>query len=241
MFMLKISDFSLYQEYFMNYLIVVAHPDDEVLGAGATIHKLSGEHRVDVCVMSSEARARAHRPEDSELSADTKNCFDFLGIKRHFDGIFPNIEMNTVPHLELVKFIEQAIIESCPDIIITHHPADTNNDHLHTSLACQAAYRIFQRRNDVKPISELWYMEVPSATEWSLNSSMNRFCPNTFVEIGEDGVAAKLKALDLYRGVKRDYPHPRSDESIRGLAAYRGSQAGCVFAEAFECVIRRIV
>ena len=25
----------------MSYLIVVAHPDDEVLGAGATMHKLS--------------------------------------------------------------------------------------------------------------------------------------------------------------------------------------------------------
>lgn len=27
----------------MNYLVVVAHPDDEVLGAGATIHKLVKE------------------------------------------------------------------------------------------------------------------------------------------------------------------------------------------------------
>lgn len=27
----------------MNYLVVVAHPDDEVLGAGATIHKLITE------------------------------------------------------------------------------------------------------------------------------------------------------------------------------------------------------
>ena len=34
----------------MNYLIVVAHPDDEVLGAGATIHKLIDEgNSVAVC------------------------------------------------------------------------------------------------------------------------------------------------------------------------------------------------
>lgn len=93
----------------------------------------------------------------------------------------------------------------------------------------------------MKPISELWYMEVPSATEWSLNSAMNRFTPNIFVEIGEEGVEHKLKALDFYRGVKRDFPHPRSDEAIRGLAAYRGSQSGCNYAEAFECAIRRII
>ncbi len=45
----------------MSYLIVVAHPDDEVLGAGATINKLSGEgHEVNVCILSGNAGARAN-------------------------------------------------------------------------------------------------------------------------------------------------------------------------------------
>ena len=36
----------------MNYLVVVAHPDDEVLGAGATIKKLTRDgHSVDICIM----------------------------------------------------------------------------------------------------------------------------------------------------------------------------------------------
>lgn len=225
----------------MNYLIVAAHPDDEVLGTGATIHKLSAENRVSVCIMSSEAKARAFRPEDSELYADMAAAAEFLGIYKRYEGDFPNIEMNTVPHLELVKFIETAIADSQPDVIITHHPADTNNDHLHTSLACQAAFRLFQRRPEMKATGELWYMEVPSATDWSVNTAVNRFTPNVFVEIGEAGVDAKLRALGMYRGVMRDYPHPRSDEAIRGLAAYRGAQAGCRYAEAFECAIRRIV
>jgi len=50
-----------------------------------------------------------------------------------------------------------------------------------------------------------------------------------------------VKALAQYRGVMRDYPHPRSEEALTGLAAYRGAQSGCNYAEAFECVIRRIV
>lgn len=62
--------------------------------------------------------------------------------------------MNTVPHLKLVQFIESAIRESEPDIIITHHPADTNNDHLQTSMACQEAIRLFQRQPSVKPVKE---------------------------------------------------------------------------------------
>lgn len=225
----------------MKYLLVVAHPDDEVLGAGATIFKLSQVgHEVDLAIMSSDVRARAHRPDDDALDNDMETSSKMIGIGKVFKGTFPNIEMNTVPHLHLVQFIEQAIMKSQPDVIVTHHPTDTNNDHLQTSIACQAAIRIFQRRTDVKPISELWYMEVPSATEWSVDSSSNRFQPNMFVEIGQDGIDRKINALNAYRGVMRPYPHPRSAEGIRGLAAYRGTQSGQNYAEAFECVFRRV-
>jgi hypothetical protein len=65
------------------------------------------------------------------------------------------------------------------------------------------------------------------------------FTPNTFVEIGETGVEKKIQALAQYRDVMRPYPHPRSGETLRGLAAYRGSQAGLCYAEAFQCVFRR--
>lgn len=225
----------------MNYLFVLAHPDDEVLGAGATVYKLTKEgHRCEICIMSTQAQARAFRPEDEELSTDLDASIAMLGVANKYEGDFPNIEMNTVPHLKLVQFIEQAIIKSEADVVVTHHPSDTNNDHLHTSLACQAAIRLFQRRSDVKPLKEFWYMEVLSSTEWSVNSAMNRFIPNLFIEVGEEAIDVKLAALATYRGVMRPYPHPRSAEAIKGLAAYRGAQSGCNYAEAFECVFRRV-
>ncbi len=223
----------------MKYLLVVAHPDDEVLGAGASMFKWSREgHQIDAAIMCTEAKARAFRPEDKELDEDLNASSDFLGIHRKFEATFPNIEMNTVPHLKLVQFIESAIRESEPDIIITHHPADTNNDHLQTSMACQEAVRLFQRRPEVKRVRELWYMEVPSCTEWKINSAMVSFNPNCYVEVGKEGVDAKVKALSMYRGVMRPYPHPRSAEFIEGLAAYRGGQWGLMYAEAFEVVVR---
>ncbi len=223
----------------MKYLLVVAHPDDEVLGAGASMFRWSREgHQIDVAIMCTEAKARAFRPEDKELDEDLNASSDFLGIHRKFEATFPNIEMNTVPHLKLVQFIESAIRESEPDIIITHHPADTNNDHLQTSMACQEAVRLFQRRPEVKRVRELWYMEVPSCTEWKINSAMVSFNPNCYVEVGKEGVDAKVKALSMYRGVMRPYPHPRSAEFIEGLAAYRGGQWGLMYAEAFEVVMR---
>ncbi len=222
----------------MNYLIVIAHPDDEVLGAGATIHKLiQNGNSVAVCTMANHAAARANISDT--LATDQDEAMKIIGVSRRYSADFPNIQMNTVPHLELVKFIEKCIEDFGAEAIITHHPSDTNNDHVMTSYAAQAASRLFQRKPGVPSLKLFLYMEVLSSTEWSLDSSSNRFTPNYFVEIGERGVEIKLRALAAYKGVMRDYPHPRSKETITGLAAYRGAQAGCHYAEAFECVFNR--
>lgn len=223
----------------MNYLIVVAHPDDEVLGVGATIKKLVSEnHNVAVSIMVGKAGARANLSDT--LQDDEAEALQKLGVYKVYHADFPNIKMNTTPHLELVQFVEKCIEDFGADAIITHHPSDTNNDHVMTSYAVQAASRLFQRREGVPALKLLMYMEVLSSTEWSFDSSANRFVPNFFVEIGEDGLAIKIEALQAYKGVMRPYPHPRSEKALEGLAAYRGAQAGCNYAEAFECVFRRI-
>ncbi len=222
----------------MNILFVIAHPDDEVLGAGATICKLVKEgHKVAVCTLVKDAVARVNLSET--LKSDQEKAFEILGVQKAYNGDFPNIRMNTVPHLELVQFIESAIEDFEAESIYTHHPSDTNNDHVMTSYAAQAASRLFQRRPGLPRLKQFIYMEVPSSTEWSFDSSANRFAPNMFVEIGKEGVDIKLQALRAYTGVMRPYPHPRSEEAIVGLAAYRGVQAGCNYAEAFDAVFFR--
>ena len=194
----------------MNYLIVVAHPDDEVLGAGATIFKLIMQgNKVAVAIMSGHAAARNNR--SATLSEDEEKAMSIMGVEKVYHADFPNIKMNT---------------------------SDTNIDHQETSRAAVAACRLFQRKEGIPQLRELSYMEVPSSTEWSLNSAENRFTPNKFVEIGKSGVEKKLEALSAYTGVMRPYPHPRSVEALTGLAASRGAQAGCAYAEAFESVFR---
>lgn len=87
----------------MKYYLVVAHPDDETLGAGGSMYKWTREgHTVDVYIMCTEVKARAFRPEDNELDEDKNDSNKFLGVNKIYEGTFSNIEMNTMPHLRLV-------------------------------------------------------------------------------------------------------------------------------------------
>jgi LmbE family N-acetylglucosaminyl deacetylase len=215
-------------------LVVAAHPDDEVLGCGGTLARLAAAGiPARSCILVGDAEVRAHRPDLPELRQDTHRAQEILGIAPPVLGCFPNIRLNTVPHVELVQFIEAAIEATQANLIFTHHPGDLNDDHLQTSRACQAAARLFQRRPDLPRLKGLYFMEVPSATDWALSPGP-AFRADTFVELGTEALDCKIRALQSYQGVMRNYPHPRSEEVLRGLAACRGAQAGMDHAEAFE-------
>ena len=224
----------------MGSLIVVAHPDDEILGAGGLGSTLLATEAAHVIILSGDVDARRDRPEIERLRQNARRACSLVKFREPVFGPFPNIAFNTVPHLEIVRFIESAVASCGATTIITHHPSDLNDDHRHTAHACQAAARLFQRRPGIAPLERLLYMEIPSSTDWAFPGGNALFTPTAFVEIGEDGVDAKLKALACYEGVMRPYPHPRSPEVIRGLAALRGGQAGVRFAEAFEVGFSRI-
>src|SRR5699024_5059071 len=150
-------------------------------------------NKVAVAIMVGQAAAR--KDLSSTLSEDETEALSIIGVEKKYEADFPNIKMNTVPHLKLVQFIESCIEDLKADAIITHHPSDTNNHHVMTSYAVQAASRLFQRREGIPALKELLYMEVPSSTEWSFDSSANRFTPNFFVEIGKNGIELKIRAL----------------------------------------------
>ncbi|AXT18573.1 PIG-L family deacetylase [Flavobacteriaceae bacterium AU392] len=221
------------------YLTVTAHPDDEILGFGASSYTLTKQgHKVYNCILSGNVNARQFRPEIEDLYNHTCEAQKIIGAEPPILGDFPNIKFNTVPHLDLVQYIEKVVEKIQPDFIFTHHPSDLNDDHLCVSRACQVAARLFQRRKEIKPIKGLYFMEILSSTDWSFPTNVSPFLPNTFIAVGKEGVKKKIASLEAYKGVMRPYPHPRSNEVLEGLAALRGGQSGKVYAEAFQAVFQ---
>jgi LmbE family N-acetylglucosaminyl deacetylase len=220
-------------------LVIVSHPDDEILGLGGAGARLAAAgETVQPVILCGSVDARTKRPTDDELFADMSEANRRVGFRQPVLGAFPNIRMNTIDHLSLVQFIEAQVLEFQPHRIFTHHPSDLNDDHKQVCRAAMAAGRLFQRRADVRPLEELLLMEVPSATDWSFpGAGDGTFEPNCFVEIGAF-LDLKIEALGCYRNVMRPFPHPRSPEALRGLAAVRGAQSGLGYAEAFQTVFR---
>ena len=222
-------------------LIVVAHPDDEILGFGATGARLVVEGEiVQPIILCGNADSRTQRPSDEDLYLDMLAANEEVGFAQPVLGNFPNIRMNTVDHIDIVQFIEKQIETFKPTRIFTHHPADLNDDHLQVSKACMAAARLFQRRPDIPPIQSLYFMEILSSTDWSFPSAGAPFLPSTYVEI-EHFIDKKIIALNHYRKVMRPFPHPRCEEILKGLAAYRGGQSGLRYAEAFQLAFSQVL
>ena len=224
---------------FLKYLFVMAHPDDEA-DLGGTIWRLSiCGHQVAVAIVVGKVSARRNLSET--LETEEMDSMQILGVSRVYHADFPNIKTNTVPHADLVQFVLDCIEDWSAEAIVTHHTADVNIDHAETGRASISACRQYFKDGQNESRLKLFLMcETAGATEWSLNSSNNLFEPNYFVEIGKEGLDKKIEALHCYKGVERSFPHPQCVEVYEGLAAFRGAQSGCHYAEAYQCVFMSV-
>ena len=79
--------------------------------------------------------------------------------------------------------------------------------------------------------------ETLSETEFSFEVK-STFCPNVFINISEF-LDLKIDIMKTFKSEMGNFPFPRSEKTIRSLAAVRGSQSGFEAAEAFELVYER--
>lgn len=222
----------------MSVLVVAAHPDDEVLGCGGTIARLTQEgHDVYIAILGEGVTPRYEKREEAdqtlvkELQGRCKKAAGLLGVKDLFLYDLPDNRFDTVPLLDVVKIIEGLIERLQPRVIYTHHGGDLNIDHVIVHRAVLTATRPMQDQ----PVREIYAFEVPSSTEWSFQQFAPGFHPNVFVDISKT-VNVKIKALSCYDTEVRAFPHPRSPEAICAISRRWGTVVDREAVEAFEMI-----
>lgn len=219
-------------------LVVAAHPDDEVLGCGASIarHVASGDC-VEVLILGEGIASRKgvgnKKRKIQLLRNEARKANKLLGVNKLTILRFPDNSFDSIPLLEIIHSIESVVDKYRPHIIYTHHHGDVNIDHQRVSCAMQAICRPTKDSY----IEEVFAFEVPSSSEWNFRND-SVFSPNIFADI-QHYIEMKVNALESYNSELRAFPHPRSLEYIRALALVRGAQSGMISAEAFCLVYSR--
>lgn len=222
-------------------LVVAAHPDDEILGCGGTmsLHSQKGDE-VYVLILGEgvtsrdEERDRARREKEiADLKCQVEAANKIIGTKKTFLFDFPDNRFDSVPLLDIVKVVERIKKEIEPDVVYTQHRGDLNIDHRVTFQAVLTAFRPLESER----AKEIYSFEVTSSTEWSLGKE-TFFIPNRFIDI-KDTMGKKINAMRAYSDEIREFPHPRSQDTMEALARVRGSVVGLECAEAFE-IIRQV-
>jgi len=219
--------------------IIAAHPDDEVLFAGATIARHAGEgDQISTLFLADGETARLDAYDPGALAEERQarreaemEAGRILGTQAPVFLDLPDNRLDTVPLLDITKAVEGFLDTVAPQIIYTHHHGDLNADHNIAHRAVLTACRPLPRR----AVAEIYAGETLSSTEWAGHGSGDSFEPNCFVDI-TDYLTAKLDALAAYEQELRPFPHPRSCESVRALAKFRGSTSGLEAAEAFQII-----
>ena len=206
----------------MNILVIAPHPDDEVLGMGGTIKKLSRKNKIILCVVSEGATAQYKDKKMIKVRRDScKKTAKILGISQTVFLDYPDMRLN-LSHLDINKKLEEIIEKYKPEIVYTAPKNDLNLDHQvvfnSTLVACRS-------KSGVKQI--LCY-EIQGNTKVP-------FVPNVFENI-EKEFSYKIKGFKMYKSEIEEFPNPRSIIAIENLAIRRGIESGTKKAEAFELI-----
>jgi LmbE family N-acetylglucosaminyl deacetylase len=199
-------------------LVLAPHTDDGEFGCGGAISKYAreGARVVYAAFSAAEQSVLPDLPRDI-LRTEVRLATAALGVSDS-DCLVFDFEVRRFPELRQ-RILDELIAlnrEFSPDMVFLPSVNDTHQDH---QTIAQEGFRAFKRT------TMLGY-EVP----WN-NLDFRTSC---FVDLGEEHVDAKIRAVGMYRS-QQHRPYANA-EFIRSLALTRGVQIGKRYAEAFEVV-----
>lgn len=220
----------------MTSLIFAPHPDDEVLGVGGTIAKLSAKGMsIVVCVVARGKAPLFNEEETMHCTQEMKKAHNVLGNIILEDLSFPSCQLDTIPQYELNNAILDIIRKYKPDSVFIPHYGDIHKDH---RIVAESALVALRPKYEFQ-VGEILMYETLSETGWNNPASFNAFLPTVYCDITKY-INLKIKAFSCFTSQIQQYPQTRSIESIKALAAYRGTTVQVNYAEAFQ-LVRRIL
>ncbi|MBA3662131.1 MAG: PIG-L family deacetylase [Gammaproteobacteria bacterium] len=216
----------------MRILVVAPHPDDEVLGCGATMAKMASlGHEVFVVIVTKAGPPLFSESFVQQGRDEAKIAHHLLGVKETFFCNLPAAALDGVPHCEINAVLNEKFKEIRPDIVFIPFVSDLHLDHQHVFLSALVAARPNQTHYPHKILA----YETLSETNWNASYVTAGFQPNFFVDV-TDFLQLKLKAFAAYQSQLKSFPHERSLEALEALARVRGASVCRKAAEAFVLI-----
>ena len=219
-------------------LIIVAHPDDEILGCGGSIIKFSKNSIIKTVFTckTHDTRNNIKNSDDNEKrQVIAKKVARYLKIKQPSFLNYPGLKMGRNDTTKMARSIYEEILKFRPNIIFSHCIDDNHHDH---RVTAEAVFIATRPSSKISFLKKIYSMEIPSASD-KLFSKKNFFNPNYFIDIKKT-YKKKIEILNkFYKKELRPYPSPMSLKSIKNKIRYRGNLVNLEFAETFE--INRII
>ncbi len=205
-------------------LVIAAHPDDELLGCGGALIRHADQGDEVQSIIMCEGESLRYAGQEVHQHEATAEAAEIIGISKTNRFDFPDQKLDKFSLVELITPIEKVVDGFRPDIVYIQFGGDINRDHALTFEAANIALR-----PTADSVREIYTFYTVGSTELKTPGEFN---PNVWVDI-EDQVERKIQAFSCYTSEIREYPHPRSLEGIRNVAAFYGNQCCLRYAEAF--------
>lgn len=216
-------------------IVVAAHPDDEILMSGELI-KAFCEHFIPVTVILFSIETQLLSPLISVPTSESLKLEKLEPSANYTDGFNQLLHTCPISYCTLnlpdqqfdkysLCYVSDAItshLAPMPDsLIITHHHADTNQDHTYVYQAASICFR----RHLIQSTRLLGFVHG--------STILGSFMPNTIYPVLTKDFA-KLHMLSLYENQLRESPHPRALSSIAASLYFFGSLFGLPAGEPFQ-------